>query len=138
MKSFINKVITSLICFSVYLKMMFMFIDAENWWALFFTILLALPYVFLIFPLTRNMGLFAFIRVELKREPNETSKYYYLRVARNWFLASLIFPLSLGMIDICKEYENTLIAILFGSSILGLVFICKGFENIYKAFKKSD
>lgn len=101
--------------------------------------LAALPLIalllFVLFP-NKGLGSYAFTH-ELGpvQEEEESERKFYLRQAKWWFLASLIFPGSLALAYIFEKNIPFVIICVFAGFLIGVPCFLKGLGSLYDAVK---
>ena len=112
------------------------FVMQGNGWAATFA---SLPFIafalFLVSPF-KGPGSFAFIQ-ELGpvQEGDETYRQYHFRMAKYWFSASLLFPVSLVAAYLFEKYQTFVIACMFAGFLFGVPCFLKGLGSLYNGIR---
>ena len=68
------------------------------------------------------------------QKTNESERQYHLRMARYWFLGSLVFPATIALAYVFeKKYQEVVIAGVFAGFLIGVSCFLKGIGSLYHA-----
>lgn len=68
----------------------------------------------------------------------ETERQYHLKMAKWWFVSSLVFPLSVSLAYIFEHYEDFVVVSMFAGILLGVPCFLKGLGSLFNAARSKS
>ena len=115
------------------------FLNQGNAWAATFAALPFLAFIFLIVSPFKGPGHYAFTNeVGPKHEEEETERQYHFKMAKWWFLGSLLFPFCIATSFVFSKYEGFAVVTMFVGIMLGIPCFLKGLGSLFLAVRSKS
>ena len=117
----------------------FNFVKDGNLWAAFFASLPFIAFLFSFFKPTRKLSFFVLShQFNVIEKEGMTERRVHFKMAKLWFLCSMVLPISFMLSFIFQKNEGFVIGCMFIGILLGIPCFLKAVGSLYSAIRANS